>query len=86
MLLKVIIVVLFILVLVSLSSALVFLMKDVGSNRNRTLYSLGIRITLAAMLVTAIAYGIATGQLKSTAPWDKQLHPERLGPVPSESQ
>lgn len=77
MLLKVIIVLLFIAVLISLSSGFYFLMKDVGNPRKRTLYALGVRVTLAALLVGTITYGFATGKLKSTAPWDKQLHPER---------
>jgi len=37
MLLKVVIVILFIGIIVSLSSALVFLMKDVGNSKRRTL-------------------------------------------------
>lgn len=77
MLLKFIIVLLFIAVLISLSSGLYFLMKDVGNPRKRTLYALGVRVTLAVLLVGTITYGFATGKLKSTAPWDKQLHPER---------
>lgn len=76
--LKVIIVVLFIGVIISLSSALVFLMKDVESPTKRTFYALGIRITLATALLTAIAYGIYSGQLSSQAPWDRALHPERV--------
>ena len=80
MLLKVIIVLLFIGVLISLSSALVFLMKDVGNPRKRTLYALGIRIALAVALVGTIAWGIYSGQLGSKAPWDKRLHPERVLP------
>ena len=81
MLLKFIIVFLFIAVLISLSSGLYFLMKDVGSPRKRTLYALGIRVTLAAMLVGTITYGFVTGQLKSTAPWDRQLHPLNTAPA-----
>ncbi len=80
MLLKAIIVILFIGVLISLSSALVFLMKDVGNPRKRTLYALGLRVILAAALVGTIAWGIYSGQLTSKAPWDRQLHPERLAP------
>ncbi len=80
MLLKVIIVLLFIAVLISLSSALVFLMKDVGNSRKRTLYALGVRIVLAVALVGTIAWGIYSGQLTSQAPWDKQLHPDRVIP------
>jgi len=83
MLLKVIIVLLFIGVLISLSSALVFLMKDVGNPRRRTLYALGIRVVLAIALIGTIAWGIYSGQLGSQAPWDKQLHPERVLPLPS---
>jgi len=76
MLLKFFIVILFIAVVISLSSGLYFLMKDVGNPRKRTLYALGIRVSLAVLLVGTIAYGFASGKLKSTAPWDKQLHPE----------
>ena len=80
MLLKFIIVLLFFAVLASLSSGLYFLMKDVGNTRKRTLYALGVRITLAALLVGTIVYGFASGKLKSTAPWDKQLHPQNTAP------
>ena len=83
MLLKIIIVLLFIGVLISLSSALVFLMKDVGNPRRRTLYALGIRVVLATALIGTIAWGIYSGQLGSQAPWDKQLHPERVLPLRS---
>lgn len=68
--LKVIIVILFIAVLISLSSALVFLLKDMGSRSKRTLYTLGIRVSLAALLLACIFYGLYTGQLNSSAPWD----------------
>jgi len=80
MLLKFTIVVLFIAVLASLSSGLYFLMKDVGSPRRRTLYALGVRVTLAVLLVVSITYGFVTGKLRSTAPWDRQLHPEHTAP------
>ena len=85
LLLKIIIVVLFIAVVFSLSSALYFLMKDVGSSRKRTLYALGIRISLATALVACIAYGIYSGHITSQAPWDQKLHPERV-PPPTEKQ
>lgn len=72
MLLKLLIVILFIAVVASLTGGLIFLLKDINvPDSKRTLYALGIRITLAAMLMTAIAYGIHTGQLKNTAPWDR---------------
>ncbi len=78
--LKIIIVLLFIAMLLSLSSGLVFLMKDIGSSRKRLLYALGIRIFLAVALVGTISWGIYSGQLGSQAPWDKKLHPERILP------
>jgi Protein of unknown function (DUF2909) len=82
MLLKAIIVVLFIAVVISLSSGLYFLMQDVGNPRKRTLYALGIRVTLAALLVGTITYGFVSGKLHSTAPWDRELHavPAPTGP------
>lgn len=67
--LKIVIVVLFIAVLASLSSGLVFLLKDMGSPSKRTLYALGIRIALAALLVFSIWYGYYTDILTNTAPW-----------------
>lgn len=79
--LKVIIVVLFVAVVASLFTGLNFLVKDLGNRRKRLLYALGTRIVLAALLLATIAYGVATGQLTSTAPWDSQLHPENTAPV-----
>lgn len=76
MFLKVIIVLLFIAVVASLTSGLVFLLKDMNlPDSKRTLYALGIRVTLAATLMGVIAYGYQTGQLRSTAPWDRAQHP-----------
>ena len=69
--LKVIIVILFLAVLASLSSSLIFLIKDMtASDSKRALYALGIRISLAAALMGCIAYGLHSGQLGSRAPWD----------------
>jgi high-affinity Fe2+/Pb2+ permease len=75
--LKALIVVLFIGLLISLTTGLVFLFKDVGNNRRRTLYALGVRVTLASALLITIAWGFLSGRLNSTAPWDRQLHPEQ---------
>lgn len=86
MLLKFIIVILFLAVLASLSSGLYFLMKDVGNSRRRTLYALGVRVTLASLLVATIVYGFASGKLRSTAPWDRQLHPEQVAPISSDDE
>lgn len=69
--LKITIVVLFIAVVISLSSGLVYLLKDGGASESRrTLYALGIRITLAALLLALIFYGFYSGMLHSTAPWE----------------
>ena len=62
-LLKILILVLFIAVLASLSSALMFLFKDHETGRKRTLYALGLRITLAIALMGLVGYGLQTGQL-----------------------
>ena len=82
MLLKTIIVVLFIAVVISLFSGLRFLGSDLGNSKRRLLISLGIRVSLAAMLLTTIVYGVYTGQLSSKAPWDRQLHPDATTTVP----
>ena len=68
--LKAIIVLLFLAVLASLTSALIFLLRDMGAPQSkRTLYALGIRISLAALLLVAIWYGFYSGILSNTAPW-----------------
>lgn len=70
--LKVIIIVLLLGVIASLFSGLVFLFKDSGrSDSKRTLYALGVRISLAAMLLATIFYGFYTGELRlgTNAPW-----------------
>jgi DUF2909 family protein len=71
-LLKVIIVVLLIGVVISLFSGLVFLFKDTDrADSKRTLYALGVRITLAGALLLTIFYGFYTGELRigTNAPW-----------------
>lgn len=69
---KPVIVILFVLLLISLGSGLVFLVKDQGHTR-RTLHSLGIRVTLAVTLLAVIGYGFYSGKLHSKAPWDAAL-------------
>jgi len=66
------IVVLLLLLIISLGSSFVFLMKDQGRTK-RTLHSLGIRVSLAAALLAVIAYGFYSGQLHSKAPWDAAI-------------
>jgi formate hydrogenlyase subunit 3/multisubunit Na+/H+ antiporter MnhD subunit len=72
--LKIIILVLFLGILLSLSSALRSLLKDTDvPESKRTLYALGIRITLAVLLILCIVYGFYAGILTSQAPWDHRL-------------
>ena len=66
--LKIIIVVLFIAVLASLSSGLWFLLND-DYSKKRTMYALGVRITLAGLLLVTVAYGVLSGTLTMQAPW-----------------
>lgn len=77
--LKVVIVLLLLGVVVSLFSGLVFLFKDSDrSDSRRTLYALGIRISLAAALLSAVLYGFYTGELRmgTNAPWHADRHTE----------
>lgn len=69
---KLIIVLLFIALVVSLFSGYIFLLKDKGTTR-RTWNSLSVRLILAALLMGFLIYGVYTGQLGSKAPWDAQL-------------
>ena len=68
--LKAIIVILLIGVLISLFSGLGFLFKDSDiTGSKRTLIALGIRITLAGMLLAVTGYGLYSGELQLDAPW-----------------
>jgi len=84
MAIKILIVILFIAVVFSLTSGLIFLLKDMNSHSKRTLYALGTRITLAALLLITIFYGLYTGQLGSSAPWDRKLTKEQVKALQSE--
>jgi len=52
----------------SLFSGLVFLVKD-DENSTRLLKALTVRVTLAALTVSLVAYGLISGQLVSHAPF-----------------
>jgi len=68
--LKAIILILLFAVVASLFTGLGFLFKDSQRNDSkRLLYALGVRISLAAMLLLVIFYGLQTGQLTLHAPW-----------------
>lgn len=72
--LKVVIVLLFIALVVSLFSGYAFLLKDKGTTY-RTWNSLSVRLVLAVLLMGFLIYGVLTGRLASKAPWDAQLAP-----------
>lgn len=78
MALKLIILLLLVAMIASLFSGFYFLVKDRSDHRTRLLVALGIRISLATALLGTISYGIMSGQLGSNAPWDRELHPERV--------
>lgn len=82
--LKVIIVVLLIGVVISLFSGLVFLFQDSDrQDSKRTLYAMGIRISLATALMATLFYGLYTGQLRlgTNAPWhDREPPAESVEP------
>ncbi|MBD3648454.1 MAG: DUF2909 domain-containing protein [Pseudomonadales bacterium] len=67
--LKIIIVVLFIANLVALSSAFYTLLVDQGKGGKRTAKLLGVRVSLAALLLVFVAYGIWSGDLGISSPW-----------------
>lgn len=72
--LKIIIVLLFAGILLSLGGGLRFLLKDNDMPESkRTLYALGIRITLAVIMMLCIVYGFYSGILHSQAPWDHRI-------------
>lgn len=77
--LKLLIVVLFLALLASLLASLVFLLRDKGTSR-RSLRFLGLRVTLAVLLLAAIGWGFLTGQLGSHAPW-RAIHQHAVVPV-----
>lgn len=80
MLLKILIIVLLLALVVSLFSGFYFLMVDQGDkNQRRTLHSLGVRVSLAGCLIALIVYGVASGQIRSQAPWEK---PRAIEPAP----
>ena len=69
--LKIIIVVLIIGILISLITGATFFFKDQGKTK-RTLYSLGVRVTLAVLLLICVTWGVLSGALVLDAPWHMQ--------------
>lgn len=66
--LRAIIVILMAAIVVSLVVGYVFFYKDQGRSK-RVMYALGVRVTLAILLMILVFYGISTGQLSFGAPW-----------------
>lgn len=72
MLLKTAIFIVIALILLSLVSSLFFLLKDQGTTESkRTVYGLGVRVSLGVVLIILITYGLYTGQLGNSVPWDQ---------------
>lgn len=55
-------------ILVALAVGFYFFYKDQGRSR-RVMYALGVRVTLAMVLLIIVVYGLSTGQLEINAPW-----------------
>ncbi|MEX0739261.1 MAG: DUF2909 domain-containing protein [Pseudohongiella sp.] len=66
--LRAIIVLLLLAIVISLVVGYVFFYKDQGRSK-RVMYALGIRVTLAIILMICVFYGVTTGQLNFGAPW-----------------
>ena len=74
--LKAAIVVLMLALVASLGSGFYFLMLDQGDKeKRRTFHSLGVRLGIATALLALIIYGVATGQLGHSNPWDAAAKP-----------
>jgi len=67
--LRVLIVVLLVGILISLVTGFVFFYKDKGRSK-RVMYALGVRVTLAIILMICVFYGFSSGELTMQAPWN----------------
>lgn len=69
---KILILILFFGILVTLSSGFRFLLKDIDAPESkRTLYALGTRIGLAISLILVVGHGLATGKIGTKPVWDR---------------
>ncbi|MAI55246.1 MAG: hypothetical protein CBC55_12415 [Gammaproteobacteria bacterium TMED95] len=76
MLLKTIIILLLIANIIALGTAFYAMMTDMGSSEGtRTAKFLTVRVSLAALLLVVVAYGIITGDLGLAAPWHPAATP-----------
>lgn len=67
--LKTVIVLLLVAIVISLFTGFVFFYKDKGRSK-RVMYALGVRVTLAILLMVCVFYGLMTGQLSFQTPWN----------------
>jgi hypothetical protein len=76
MLLKTIIILLLIANVIALGTAFYAMMTDMGSSEGtRTAKFLTVRVSLAALLLVVVTYGIITGDLGLAAPWHPAATP-----------
>ena len=68
MLIKILVLLLFIAIIISLFSGLYFLLKD-QSRSQRTVKSLALRVTLAIALLLLVIYGFYSGDLALRTPF-----------------
>jgi len=80
--LKIVIVLLFVALVISLFTGLAFLFQDREKDgKSRRLWNaLTVRLVLAALLIGFLIYGVFTGQLGSNAPWDARYQSEITKP------
>ncbi|MDO8906970.1 MAG: DUF2909 domain-containing protein [Pseudohongiella sp.] len=67
--LRTVIVLLLVAIVISLITGFVFFYKDKGRSK-RVMYALGVRVTLAVILMICVFYGLTTGQLNFQTPWN----------------
>jgi hypothetical protein len=67
--LRVLIVVLLVGIVISLVTGFVFFYKDKGRSK-RVMYALGVRVSLAIILMISVFYGFSSGELTMQAPWN----------------
>lgn len=60
--------ILLIAILIALGTGFYFFYKDQGRSR-RVMYALGVRVTLALILMALVLYGLVSGELTLNAPW-----------------
>lgn len=81
--LKVVIVVLFVALVISLFSGLGFLKKN-QDTESKTAIALRIRLVLTMLLIGFLFYGVFTGRLGSNAPWDARYLKDQNNETPAD--